>query len=412
MGRERDKLEDEGTWHQPLRGRGVPGPQDQPTAHDTRPEDDARTSQRPRPQPPGATGVDRTSRAAARSPPRALPPRDRFRRRRPPRAVPAADATTSRTKGPGTSRWWRRGVPGRRTSRRRATRCPRTTTSRRRRRPRSPTSSGRPRPATSRSPSGPRPAGHLRERSPPHRAPEPRRLRRVGRPAGAGPPGGPGRLRQVPPHREDRRGRHGRGLARLARQPRDRARLKLIKPELAQNDKGWRRFQREARLMAKINHPNAVAVYDFGRSPVGRLHRDGVRPRPQPHRRPQGQRRQADVRGVDRPDPRPALRGAPGGARPHRREDRQAPADHPPRPQAVQPDARRAQGRHRAAEAQGAGLRHRQDRRGRGLRRADRRRRPGRHPGLHEPRADPRRVREGRHVPRHRRAERPLLRPG
>ena len=42
--------------------------------------------------------------------------------------------------------------------------------------------------------------------------------------------------------------------------------LKLIKPELAQNEKGWRRFQREARLMAKINHPNAVAVYDFRRA--------------------------------------------------------------------------------------------------------------------------------------------------
>ena len=45
----------------------------------------------------------------------------------------------------------------------------------------------------------------------------------------------------------------------------DRA-LKLIKPELAHNEKGWRRFQREARLMAKINHPNAVAVYDFHRA--------------------------------------------------------------------------------------------------------------------------------------------------
>jgi len=42
--------------------------------------------------------------------------------------------------------------------------------------------------------------------------------------------------------------------------------LKLIKPEIAQNDKGWTRFQREARLMAKLNHPNAVAVYDFKRT--------------------------------------------------------------------------------------------------------------------------------------------------
>lgn len=42
--------------------------------------------------------------------------------------------------------------------------------------------------------------------------------------------------------------------------------LKLIKPEIAYNDKGWRRFQREARLMAKLEHPNAVVVYDFKRT--------------------------------------------------------------------------------------------------------------------------------------------------
>ena len=42
--------------------------------------------------------------------------------------------------------------------------------------------------------------------------------------------------------------------------------LKLIKPEIAHNDKGWRRFQREARLMAKLEHPNAVVVYDFQRT--------------------------------------------------------------------------------------------------------------------------------------------------
>lgn len=42
--------------------------------------------------------------------------------------------------------------------------------------------------------------------------------------------------------------------------------LKLIKPGIAQNDKGWGRFRREARLMAKLEHPNAVAVYDFKRT--------------------------------------------------------------------------------------------------------------------------------------------------
>ncbi len=42
--------------------------------------------------------------------------------------------------------------------------------------------------------------------------------------------------------------------------------IKLIKAEIAQNDKGWRRFRREAQLMAKLEHPNAVAVYDFKRT--------------------------------------------------------------------------------------------------------------------------------------------------
>ncbi len=42
--------------------------------------------------------------------------------------------------------------------------------------------------------------------------------------------------------------------------------LKLIRPEFVQSGKGWRRFRREAQLMAKIDHPHAVAVYDFKRA--------------------------------------------------------------------------------------------------------------------------------------------------
>jgi serine/threonine protein kinase len=42
--------------------------------------------------------------------------------------------------------------------------------------------------------------------------------------------------------------------------------LKLIKPEIAQNDKRWRRFRREAQLMEKIKHPGAVRVYDCKRT--------------------------------------------------------------------------------------------------------------------------------------------------
>ena len=45
-----------------------------------------------------------------------------------------------------------------------------------------------------------------------------------------------------------------------------RSALKLIWPKIAQNDHGWQRFQREAQLMAKLNHPNAVAVYDYKRT--------------------------------------------------------------------------------------------------------------------------------------------------
>ena len=42
--------------------------------------------------------------------------------------------------------------------------------------------------------------------------------------------------------------------------------LKLIKPEIAKSDKAWKRFKREAQVMAKLNHPNAVAVRDFARA--------------------------------------------------------------------------------------------------------------------------------------------------
>jgi serine/threonine protein kinase len=45
----------------------------------------------------------------------------------------------------------------------------------------------------------------------------------------------------------------------------DRA-LKVIRPEIAQHTQGWTRFQSEARLMERINHPHVVAIYDFART--------------------------------------------------------------------------------------------------------------------------------------------------
>ena len=57
-----------------------------------------------------------------------------------------------------------------------------------------------------------------------------------------------------------------------------RSALKLIKQEIAQNKKGWSRFEREARLMAKLTHPNAVAVYDFKRThSIGYIEMEFVR---------------------------------------------------------------------------------------------------------------------------------------
>lgn len=46
--------------------------------------------------------------------------------------------------------------------------------------------------------------------------------------------------------------------------------VKLIKPELARNTDMTERFMREARMMAKLRHPNAAMIYDAGNLPDGR----------------------------------------------------------------------------------------------------------------------------------------------
>jgi tRNA A-37 threonylcarbamoyl transferase component Bud32 len=61
-------------------------------------------------------------------------------------------------------------------------------------------------------------------------------------------------------------GRGGMGAVYKARQPRlDRfVALKILAPEKQNDPQFAERFEREARVLAKLNHPNIVSVFDFG----------------------------------------------------------------------------------------------------------------------------------------------------
>jgi predicted Ser/Thr protein kinase len=67
-------------------------------------------------------------------------------------------------------------------------------------------------------------------------------------------------------------GKGGMGAVYQARQPAlDRfVALKILRPNLAGDPGFEERFTREARALARLNHPNIVAVYDFGKA--GELH--------------------------------------------------------------------------------------------------------------------------------------------
>ncbi len=47
--------------------------------------------------------------------------------------------------------------------------------------------------------------------------------------------------------------------------------LKVLNPEMAENANARRRFFREARAAARLNHPNVVQIYDFGETDEGQL---------------------------------------------------------------------------------------------------------------------------------------------
>src|SRR6187402_3064845 len=63
-------------------------------------------------------------------------------------------------------------------------------------------------------------------------------------------------------------GRGGMGFVFKARQPHlDRfVALKLLPDKLARDPRFTERFNREGRVLARLNHPNIVNIYDFGQT--------------------------------------------------------------------------------------------------------------------------------------------------
>ena len=163
--------------------------------------------------------------------------------------------------------------------------------------------------------------------------------------------------------------------------------IKVIAPDLAASPASRQRFLREARTVARLRHPNIVAVYAAGEADGPPLLRHGVRRRREPatDARARGARagRTSRTRRLAARRPRPGARlRARAGRGASRREAGERPArrGHGPR------DADRLRRRPRLRE------RHRQRRRlGRHAHRVRRRL-----PALHEPRTGGGRARAGR----------------
>src|SRR5262249_56389931 len=78
-------------------------------------------------------------------------------------------------------------------------------------------------------------------------------------------------------------GKGGMGAVYRARQPGlDRlVAVKVLPPEAARDPAFAERFSREARSLARFNHPNIVTIYDFGET--GGLHFITIRVVPPPN---------------------------------------------------------------------------------------------------------------------------------
>ena len=55
--------------------------------------------------------------------------------------------------------------------------------------------------------------------------------------------------------------------------------LKIIAPEIASNERVVARFQREMKLVGRLDHPNVVRAFDADQIQQGPVHRHGVRAR-------------------------------------------------------------------------------------------------------------------------------------